>query len=166
MKCVLVLFSWIPFILFAQEKGDFILSENEVRQIQYKSNSAFMQYSGFVPTNFKEILISVSGNDVVDSLLFNLELDTLIENGASFFDSYLRKDYGLKSIYSPTLQLFSTLKIYDEEIIKSAIVYFYALYLKKEEINLYKIRKRVLKNRKNQNNKARKNLIRQQKSRS
>lgn len=162
MRKLFLVFMLVTSGLIAQKsKGDFILSEDQKKDIQYKSGSAFMQFSGFVPSSFKEILISVSGNDFVDSLLVNAGTDTLISNGADFFDNYIRKDYALKSVYSSTAHLFSSFGLYDEEAIKCTIVLFYQFYLKKEKINIYKIKKKCLKGLKRLNSKAKRAFKRQ-----
>lgn len=154
MKFFLVLnMVFIALMTFAQ-KDELIFSDSARAKIEDASGSAFMQYSNFIPSNFDELLISISGSEVVDSILLQAKHDTLAQSGAQFFDEYIRKDFALESIYSPALHFFSSYGLYDPNVIKSAIICAYKKYLEKESIEFRKIKRRVLKKHRKANSKA------------
>lgn len=148
---------FIALMTFAQ-KVELIFSDSARAKIEDASGSAFMQYSNFMPRNFTEVLIAISGNAPVDSLLMASDTDTLAQGGALFFNQYIRKDFGLESVYSPTLDFFSKYGLYDSQVIKSFIVLSYFQYLKKGAITFKRNKKRVLKGKRLENFKAKKVL--------
>jgi hypothetical protein len=165
MKEILLIILFGYGTVYAQVyKDDFEVNKNLKEEVEALSSSSFMQYSGFIPSTFKEILISVSGNDFVDSLLINVGTDTLIVKGANIFDSYFRKDFALESVQSPTLNHFFKYRMFDSKVVKTAIVYFYAQYLKGNSISIKEMRKKCLKGNRGRNEKARIRLVKQARS--
>ena len=104
---------------------------------------------------------SCSGNGRTDSLLLNANTDTLSQGGPLFFDYYIRRDFGLESIFSPTVQYFAGKKIYDTQAIKATIVWAYYNFLKGEPISFQSIRKKVIKHYRGPNSKAKRRLKKQ-----
>lgn len=156
-----VLFVLLTHLLLSQPKKDELYYDKTFKkEVERERACAFIQYSHFIPSNFKEIFISVSGNSFVDSLLIDAGTDTLISNGAEFFDHYFRKDFALESVYSPVTHLFAKYKMYDSNTIKSAIVLIYSLYLNDEKILMKEVQRKCLHLRKKENRKARKVLKR------
>ena len=124
--------------LFAQ-KDEIVFDEEQRNRMHYFSSSAFMQYSNFQPSNIEELLISVSGDNRLDSILIQCDLDTIVDHGAKFFDAAIRKDFGLTTIYSPTTKYFVQIGLYSEKIMKCFILQTYFHFLRKEPISINKI---------------------------
>lgn len=149
---------------FSTAQKEIAFSDVQRKEINHASGSAFMQYSNFQPGNLLELLMAVSGNKRVEALLIESDTDTLPKSALNIFNRYLRKDFGMESIHSPTTVYFAKNKIYSPDAMKSFIVISYSYYLKEESIRYSKVRRQALKGNRFANQKARRELTRQSRS--
>jgi len=146
-------------------KEEISITQKYRDEIKNSSQSAFMQYSGFVPRTIKELLTALSGDKATDSLLMQMDKDSLSLNASAYFDPLFRKDFALRSVYSPTLNLFFKYNLYDEQLVKKAIVLIYFSYLTEDLIPVQEITTSCLKGNRKANKKAKKRLNKELKSR-
>lgn len=138
--------------IYAQKEIAF--TDQQRKEIDHASGSAFMQYSNFQPRTFEEVFMTLGGNSKMDSILKAADIDTLHQSAVRIFSMYKRKQFGLESIHSPTTSLFYAYGMYAPSVIKSFMIIAYARYLRKLPIPIWKVRNKALKRKHKENHKA------------